>query len=243
MGQDIGEPNIYVAVLAAAFGGLRISVAKGEPDAKVLPVFVWFLTIPVFLAQVSALLYLRTDMDFSATVANGDDIAFLAIELLMIVIVYVTNFKVLLVSLQHLVFILNPLTWAEVEREDILNFGGPGFATLIDATCVVPWPFVSLSMNIFVNYMVCTDSVSLILSSETPKDAIFNSLAITFIVELDDLWWAVCEHVFEFKLPADFAFMLMEEQVWDEEQKRARFLSFGRMRWVALGSGWRRSPS
>lgn len=55
---------------------------------------------------------------------------------------------------------------------------------------LMPWPFLALMMNVLVNYVVCVDSVSIILSAPSAKDAIFDSLAITFVIELSTNWWA-----------------------------------------------------
>jgi len=54
----------------------------------------------------------------------------------------------------------------------------------------------ALLMRLVVGYLVCVDSVSIILVSSCVQDAIFNSLAITFLADLTGFYWELCASIF-----------------------------------------------
>merc|ERR1712050_178579 len=105
------------------------------------------------------------------------------------------NFSLILDTIRAFLFILNPLTWVEIRNdwpqterhwclqwwERVRRFGRHGVCA-----------FMALGMRLTVGYLVCVDSVSVILNCGSAGDAIFNSLAITFIVDLSKCWWDFC---------------------------------------------------
>jgi len=129
-------------------------------------------------------------------------------------VIYLANFKRLVTCISHFVFICNPLTWVEIHRPwrsekacgscAKLNFSSVPF--------LLPCALLALAMDVLVNYMVCVDAVSIILSAVSAKDAIFDSLAITFVVELSSNWWDFCSHTFVFQPIDGFSFETRPEQ-------------------------------
>eukprot|EP00443_Scrippsiella_acuminata_P078150 CAMPEP_0115434704 /NCGR_PEP_ID=MMETSP0271-20121206/33282_1 /TAXON_ID=71861 /ORGANISM="Scrippsiella trochoidea, Strain CCMP3099" /LENGTH=379 /DNA_ID=CAMNT_0002860141 /DNA_START=56 /DNA_END=1196 /DNA_ORIENTATION=+ len=137
----------------------------------------------------------------------------LRVKVLMVIIVYLSNFNLLLLTIRSLLFVLNPLTWLEVSDHWPQGSGGLMFKFGKHGV----WAFLALSMRLVVGYCVCVDSVSVILNSVTPAEAIFNSLAITFIVDLSQCWWDFCASIFHFTAMEEFEFEMEEtSQVWTE---------------------------
>jgi len=217
---EIGEPSVYASVMVGAFGGVSIKLSGGQ-SAKLHPALLLLLCVPVFIAQVSILLYLRLDLDFKKPLFDPTDTGrdeLLRLKLLMVVITYLMNFQNLMKSMHHLVFITNPITWVEVKRATPQDWAGEEHRALhwlFRAPTLAPWAFLAVGMNILVNYMVCTDSVSVILSSPDAQNAIFNSLAITFIVDLGAHWWKFLEYIFHIQSFEDFEFFVDPKGVWE----------------------------
>ena len=70
-------------------------------------------------------------------------------------------------------------------------------------------------MRLVVGYLVCVDSVSL---SKRVTDAIFNSLALTFIIDLNKAWKLVCEIAFHLRVDDDEIFL----NGWEDVKKKAQ---------------------
>jgi len=270
----LGTPNIYVAVLVGAFGGVRAETSPGV-FCKVHPLPLLLLSVPVFLAQVSILFYLRVasvqDADMVKLLHRLEEVhseetreAFLAamkrdghdfeppllnLKLLMVVIVYVMNFQCLLVAFQQVAFVLNPITWIEVAHPAPSDWIGhrPRLHWLFTVYFKVLVVIAGLGMNLLVSYIVCTDSVSVILLAGCAQDVIFNSLAITFIVDLASSWFEFCSDVFHLEPIDDFDFVLLNpEAIWAPDaneptaacRRRLLFPTFiqGLLRWTTLGT-------
>merc|ERR1719433_2087350 len=56
----------------------------------------------------------------------------------------------------------------------------------------------AMVLRAIITYIVITDSIGIILTSGSVKDTVFNCLAITFILELNSVWWKVLQTVFHF---------------------------------------------
>jgi len=150
--------------------------------------------------QSSALLGLRLDMDVTHEIDTDSEAQrlLLPIQLLMIVQLQLMNFHYLKVSMQYLMFALNPISWIDIMHpspgewvpdvakgkylEDLIK-------TLVHPSMLAPWPCVAMLFRGAIGYWVSVDSVSIILKCETVSDAIFNSLAITFIADLNEPYW------------------------------------------------------
>jgi len=60
---------------------------------------------------------------------------------------------------------------------------------------------IAMMLRFIVTYLVIVDSISIILTSKTVKAAIFDCLAITFLLELNGYYWKVLHTVFHFDPP------------------------------------------
>lgn len=215
----LGQPSIYNSVMVSAFGGVSVKMSHGN-RAKVHPLALLFLCIPVFIAQVSILLYLRLDLEFEQKLDDDDakSTELLRLKLVVVVVTYLMNFQNLMQAFQHFIFILNPITWVEVKHCSPTEWVGEKWKSLhwmFKVLALLPWPFFAVCMEALVNYLVCIDSVSVIFNSPDAKEAIFNSLAITFIVDLGAHWWNFCAYVFHIGSFGDYEFLVEPGEVWE----------------------------
>lgn len=206
-----------------------MSLSHGR-QARVHPFILLLCCVPLFVVQVSAIFFLRTDLDVSGPVYDESDpwsTELLHLKILMIVVLYLLNFKMLLNSAQLMLFILNPITWVEIEHPDNRSWGFPDGKAwkILSKFSNMSFAWVALSMKFAVGYCVCIDSVSLILDSDSAQDVVFNSLAITFVCDLSTYWWEFCAQILHLDPIDDFNFMKMDDAaVWDDgllSQRRA----------------------
>lgn len=215
------EPNMYAAVLVASFGGVFISLSNSR-HAKVHPFLLMICCIPLFIAQASSVFALRLQLhlgDFYE--GKAEENALLRLKVLMIAILNLINFNTLLDSVSNLLFCFNPITWIEIEQPSKSEWVGPvtyfakPMSIIFSKAFLVPWPFLALAMDFAVSYIVATDSTSLILDSSTVQDVMFNSLAITFIIELGRYYWRFVKVIFHLSALEHFRFRsLPMHQIW-----------------------------
>eukprot|EP00929_Paragymnodinium_shiwhaense_P023453 TRINITY_DN14672_c0_g1_i4.p1 TRINITY_DN14672_c0_g1~~TRINITY_DN14672_c0_g1_i4.p1 ORF type:complete len:543 (-),score=89.01 TRINITY_DN14672_c0_g1_i4:171-1763(-) len=239
--------GIYTAVLVSAFGGVKV-VIEGEghgKDIKLHPFFVLLMAIPIFMVQLSALMALRLSCDLNAHIySEGEEHnVLLILKLLMVFVLQLMNFEYLLTTMKLMVFVLNPLTWVDIEYpkfDDWVVAPDGGWERRQDDKCVTwlqkhiyhsrvghflvrcqaPWAILALLMRFGIGYLVCVDSVSIILLADDCKEAIFNCLAITFIVDLTTHWWTMVEAIFHFDKLSNFEFKLAKG-VWIPIENKA----------------------
>lgn len=60
---------------------------------------------------------------------------------------------------------------------------------------LTPWPVLAQLLKLAILYQVCVDSISIVFSCDTAKDAVFNGLALKFVVELDKTLWNTVAHL------------------------------------------------
>jgi len=223
---ELGDsPGIYQAVIVAAFGGVGVTLKKDGTTFQLHPMFVLLLALPVFVTQVSSILILRAGLDTSATIytpEDGHSVALLKLKLVLIVIVYLSNFKVLLYSLTYAVFVGNPISWTELKHyrmdQGVLGICLPKSARVMTIPTITPCAALAVFMLFTSSYMVCVDSVSIILASGTASDAIFNSLAIGFVTDLKGVWWEFCSNTFRLTDITEFKFAkLPDNEVWSPD--------------------------
>jgi len=104
------------------------------------------------------------------------------------------------------IFILNPTTWTDIRRFDRSMFPNGFIRFSFHPIILFASAFAAMSFKLGIAYFVCVDSISLILEARTGKDAIFNSLAIIFISELDKVAWQVGTSLFSVQLKKDWVF-------------------------------------
>mmetsp|Transcript_115899 Transcript_115899/g.334709 ORF Transcript_115899/g.334709 Transcript_115899/m.334709 type:complete len:491 (+) Transcript_115899:70-1542(+) len=223
---ELGDsPGIYQAVIVAAFGGVGVTLKKDGTTFQLHPMFVLLLALPVFVTQVSSILILRAGLDTSATIytpEDGHSVALLKLKLVLIVIVYLSNFKVLLYSLTYAVFVANPISWTELKHyrleQGVLGTCLPNSAKVLTMPTIAPCAALAVFMLFTSSYMVCIDSVSIILAAGSAQDAIFNSLAISFVTDLKGVWWEFCSNTFRLTDITEFKFAkLPDNEVWSPD--------------------------
>jgi len=170
---------------------------------------------------------IRLDMHWKAKVGQmGDTSVLPPLKLLMIFIVQLLSYSYLMVSMRLLVFILNPLTWLEVKHPQKMDwvpnlFQGTACANIIASmglpSFLSPWAILALLLKLMIGYLVCIDSVSVILQSPSVPDTIFNALAITFLAELHLPYWNFVHSVFQLQTakPEEGTQFALDSDVWD----------------------------
>lgn len=242
------EADMYDAVAVAAFGGVRVNLAN-DKSYIVHPFWLFWPGLILFLAQISTLTYLRFETDLDATVsprfsnvfegdpgfrtdlnyANGWEIKdnpVLIMQLLLVVIVQGMLFKETVAALRLMFFLLNPTTWSDMKRPEKVIFK----CDVYSAVASLPWPVLALVWKLIVCYTVCVDSISIILAANSAKDAIFNSLVIMWIADLDVVCWNVIALVFNID---DFSHFVVQTAKKEVVQKRRKYIPscFQCLRW------------
>merc|ERR1712232_274602 len=187
------DSDMYDAVVAAAFGGVKINLDK-DASMIVHPFWLFLCCLPLWVLQLSVVFFLRLDEDLEGHVHNHAEHgkgtwqvmgnSLLVMQIMSIVVVQAMLFKELLGALRLLVLVLNPSTWTDIRRPDPTKTRSP-FRSMFGSTFVAPFPVIAMLLKTHIGYTVCVDSISIILACENEKSVIFDSLVITFIADLD----------------------------------------------------------
>jgi len=252
-GDDIVEKTVllqngaYTAVLGAAFGQITLQPERNNKAATVVhPCILLILVIPLFMAQLTALLSLRTDTVFredtkmfikdeDVTGIQGETVHHLhaqdGLKFMMIIIVQVIYFDSIMFTLEKMFFLLNPVMWAELHLPSVEVSGDNLYAKArrvmyTHKVFLLPPAFIAMMARFFVTYLVAVDSVSIILTSPTVKDTIFNCLAIGFLLDLNGCYWKVLHTVLHFG-PPDVTEVTIQynRAVWEDGNNRKSALS------------------
>lgn len=230
------EEDMYDAVTVAAFGGVVLQLPSG--CIKVHPVFMFVLCVPLFMSQQAALLYLRLGQDLDAPVhgegVEGELQLILPFaKVLMIYTLALMLFPELLGALRLMMFLANPTTWTDIRRID------PATKEFLPwiwyPCCLAPVGFASEMLKFCVGYIVLVDSVSIVLVCRSVHDAIFNSLALTFLIELDNKLWEVAKSVFHLSFSTEKFYLRPREE--REQASREAFLQFPEGCWLHRTNG------
>jgi len=217
-----GYGGVYTSVLVAMMGGVRIQDREGN----VHPFVLFLMAVPVFIAQCTAICFLRADLPIEEPIfdpASPASCALLKLKWLMVVILYLTNYTKIHAAVLHLVFVLNPISWAEMAHPPNGSWIIPlpecmqrSIAhAFFDKWSLLPSVVPALVMKFLINYIVCADSLSIILSAQSAKDVIFNGLAIGFVADLGETWWEFCVHTFHFESIEGFKFQKRpSREIW-----------------------------
>jgi len=230
---DVDIPlGMYTSVLLAAFGQVSIRLGHEERHtAKVHPFLLFLCCIPLYVVQTSVLTALVLNVDWKVRVGLSDHPNVLQpIQMMMIIVAQLMGFRYLVNSARLIVFVLNPITWLEIKHPNKLQWVPKSYretkcaiiaANLVRPMVFAPWAISALIMKFTVGYLICTLSVSIILSGLTVQDAIFNSLALTFLADLAGPWWHFLHTTFQLETKdaeedsATFSFFL-DSGVWKE---------------------------
>lgn len=111
------KDDLYDAVTVASFGGVRMNMKRGS--ARVHPLWLFLLCIPLFLTQQAVLLYLRLGQNLEKPVHGSADAEFILpfAKVLMIYVMAMMLYPELLAALRLILFLANPTTWTDVHRD------------------------------------------------------------------------------------------------------------------------------
>lgn len=225
-GDDSGitfDLDVYDAVAVAAFGGVhqRLDTARDEDKATQLvhPFVLWLLSILLFWIQMSILVMLEVTEDVDEPVHEPKEELYeimqtgnwglsllLTSKLIMVVVIQLMVFGEMFNAIKLLLAMVNPTTWLDIKGiapEDKES----GFIKFIFRTvCLYPWPALAVSAKLSIVYLVCVDSVSIVLCSSDVRDAIFNALALAFVADLDVMFWKFVSAIVHFEDFQEFRF-------------------------------------
>lgn len=213
------KEDIFHSVLVAAFGGVKANLEKDE-SMMVHPLFMFVFCIPLFMIQMSVITFLRLDMDLTDHFIKYEEghhwhvegNLVLTAKLLMMLVVQLLLFEDIRSVLQLLVFALNPTSWSDIKRPDPDEMRlKSGISMVWRPWFLAPWAIGALIMKVIVAYFVCVDSVSIILATETVKKAIFEALAMVFVVELASVWFVCASSAFHLDPFKDFKFLIASD--------------------------------
>jgi len=192
------DEDLYCAVVVAAFSNYSARVGSSG-KIRVHPLVFLFFAFLLFCCQFFMILFLTFDMEVGQEIWTGHAWkldSLLLMKFIMILILQVVLFQEIISVLGVLVFLFNPTTWTDVSNDDrnrqtssntqgwngtLKNLVSLAF----ERPVVLPCAVIATVLKLIIGYLVSTLSLSIILQTESAKEAIFDSLTITFITELD----------------------------------------------------------
>eukprot|EP00930_Biecheleria_cincta_P028632 TRINITY_DN19982_c0_g1_i2.p1 TRINITY_DN19982_c0_g1~~TRINITY_DN19982_c0_g1_i2.p1 ORF type:complete len:430 (-),score=54.59 TRINITY_DN19982_c0_g1_i2:449-1738(-) len=213
------DEDVADAVLVAAFGGVYMQLTEHIQE-RVHPFWLFLVDIPVLCVQSFLLLAMR--MDYDPQIPLSDDPFVTRVRLTLVVLLQIFIFSEIQHAVQLCLFAMNPTTWMDMnpywkmwKRTEKSKLHRVFYNRLFLAI----WPTVALLLKVsIVCYWVSVESLSIILTSNSVADAIFNSLALTFIQELDDHTWRFLKVTFHLHVRDNFRFKLR----YDDKLIKAR---------------------
>mmetsp|Transcript_68380 Transcript_68380/g.160311 ORF Transcript_68380/g.160311 Transcript_68380/m.160311 type:complete len:530 (+) Transcript_68380:41-1630(+) len=211
------DDDMYDSVTLAAFGGVHLQLPGGT--VRVHPMWLCLGCLPLFAAQQASLLYMRLGQDLAKPV-HGEGVSDELKQILpfaktlMVYTLGLMLFPELLGACRLLLFVLNPTTWIDIKRfrPDQSAMWAFLWSTPVLVSCAATAELLKLSIG----YVVLVDSVSVVLVCDTVQDTLFNSLALTFLVDLDNKLWEVAKSVFGI----EYKEKMLNLQLISEEQAR-----------------------
>ncbi|CAE8624498.1 unnamed protein product [Polarella glacialis] len=203
--------DMYDSVLVAAFGGVTMNL-DGNDQLHVYPGLLFIFCIPLVAIQFWLTFAVGFGMHpvWKKQDADEQEQMVISMKLLLMLVVQLTFFDNLLMTLRCLMFAMNPTTWTDIKRvdPDDPKIQHSLFYWLHWSGFIAPAPICALMMKIWIQYWVSVQSCSIILASDGIKEAIFDSLAIGFIIELDVAMWQVVATVMHLDSFENFSFEL-----------------------------------
>jgi hypothetical protein len=163
---------------------------------------------------------------------------------MFIVIIQVMHFDYIMHTMRKILFLLNPAAWVEVHTDRVDEWEEDSFQLRADSTkfrktihlvytskiIIFPPAIISMLMRLVVTWMVILDSVSIILTSESVLDTVWDCLAIGFLLELNLFWWQILHTVFHIEpLEATSFTVSYNKGVWaTPNAKRSELSTLGR---------------
>lgn len=222
--------DAYDAVIAASFGGIRITLpaeASGKAQfIRLHPIFIFAFCILLFVVQMSCLSCLIMDMELGQQIDvpssdNWGDVSddprtqmMSKVKFVMVVVLQMVYIKEVLGALRPLCFIMNPVTWFELERPSTTDKG-----VFFHAIFCAPLCIMAQLLQFGIAYYVLTVSMSVIAISQNVKDVIFNGLVVTFLADLDEFAWTAAAAVFHLD---NRYFEEFQFSIWDKETEKSK---------------------
>jgi len=222
------QDDVYDITVVAAFGGLQI-VMEGGPHLIIHPVFPFVGCAALVAIQLVLIFGVALEVDEAGfwernaqrreELGNSFDMARWT-DFALVMVLQCMIFSELYQALKMVSLTLSPCTWnrrpALKDREHVLGRHAFDYAATL-----IPFTFLAASCKVVVAYLVSTTSLSIILSEQKVTDAIFNSLALTFIMDLDEVIWKIVSSTTDVKIcdPAD----TKDSFMFKHEFRRKRF--------------------
>mmetsp|Transcript_70605 Transcript_70605/g.169163 ORF Transcript_70605/g.169163 Transcript_70605/m.169163 type:complete len:473 (-) Transcript_70605:247-1665(-) len=198
--------DVYDAIVVASFVGLTIHDYDddGERSTRTIPpiLFLIFVSVPVFFLQVTLIWCLFLDTDFQEEVVTKlvmkeaadrlEKERLFIVQILMVLTLANILLKEFLDSTHGLAIIVNPKTWQCIKKPTTAKAGLGRLMSGVNFFCCL----ASKAMQLYVIYNTFTISLSVILGEHSAIDAVFDSLATTFIIELHGKTFEVVCRVF-----------------------------------------------
>jgi hypothetical protein len=239
--------DAYDAVVAAAFNGVRLRFPSKNNGAmnfvRLHPLAIFVFCVMLLMIQFSCLSCLVLDMNmeniFEGATWEGFDESprrqmMVVIRSIMVIVLQLIAMKELIGSLKPLLFVINPITWQEIDRPGIrgeVDANGDPVEALSGAhywnkKLYNPWLMAPVCacaqlMQFGIAYYVLIVSMSIIMEAQNVKDVIFNGLVVTFLADLDEYAWVAAATVFHMDLKTfeDFEFRIAETRHADGQIK------------------------
>eukprot|EP00435_Cladocopium_sp_Y103_P003071 s4460_g1.t1 len=215
--------DMYDSVLVAAFGGVTMNL-DGSDELHVHPGILFIFCVPLVLLQFWLTFCTTFGMpDYWRSLdPRAEESMIISIKLLLIVVVQLTFFDNMLMTLRCLMFAINPTTWTDVKRIDPEDqrTDRSRLNVLHWSPFLAPFPIMALLTKVMMQYWVSVQSMSIIMASDNVKEAVFDALAISFIVELDVAMWNLVRTIMHLDSFENFTF-----QLWPMSRRARALLS------------------
>eukprot|EP00439_Symbiodinium_sp_Y106_P049944 s1243_g6.t1 len=209
--------DMYDSVLVAAFGGVTMNL-DGSDELHVHPGILFIFCIPLVVLQFWLTFCTTFGMPayWKELDPDAEESMIISMKLLLIVVVQLTFFDNMLMTLRCFVFAINPTSWTDVKRidPDDPRTGRSRLNVLHWSPFLAPFPVAALLAKVLIQYWVSVQSNSIILASDNVKEAVFDALAISFIVELDVAMWNLVRTIMHLDQFGDFTF-----QLWPSDRR------------------------
>mmetsp|Transcript_15210 Transcript_15210/g.32795 ORF Transcript_15210/g.32795 Transcript_15210/m.32795 type:complete len:547 (+) Transcript_15210:63-1703(+) len=232
--------DVYDAVAVASFNGVQMSLGKSQSGSELMqvihPIFLWFCAFILFLCQMRFILAVIIEVNQKAFMSEHDkETAHIweftpQTKLALITVVQIMVNAELSQSAQSFAFFLNPGTWRtiigpsdltrmleELNQRDGMSENSPRHGPIQRAVnskvILAPLIVSAATAKLIIAYYTSVSSISIIYTSDTLTEAIFNSLALTFIKDLDEAVWGLLVTNFRMKYVDSRATMDTEDDV------------------------------
>lgn len=215
--------DMYDSVLVAAFGGVTMNL-DGSDELHVHPGILFIFCVPLVLLQFWVTFCTTFGMPayWRSLDVSAEESMVISMKLLLIVVVQLTFFDNMLMTLRCFMFAINPTTWTDVKRIDPEDqrTGRSKLNVLHWSPFLAPFPIMALLTKVMMQYWVSVQSMSIIMASDNVKEAVFDALAISFIVELDVAMWNLVRTIMHLDSFENFTF-----QLWPMSRRARAMLS------------------